>query len=234
MNDTTTPSSNPWAIPAAIVVAGALIALALYFGRGSNSGGVATNTQTPPPVPTVGPIREVTADRDHIRGAATAQVTIIEYSDLECPFCKQNEKTLAEVLKKYPNDVRVVYRHFPLEGLHQQAKPEAVATECAGEQGKFWEMVDTIFKVTPSNDGLDLTTLPDLAKQSGVANGEQFTACLKSGKYDQRIQEDSNDATIAGGRGTPHHVFIGPSGEKRPVSGAVPLTQMEQIIKSWL
>ncbi len=161
------PKSSALGVPIAIVVAGGLIAVAVYFGSGkapaqqAAPGQQGENPQAAaqPPQPTIGNFRPVT-DQDHIRGAANAKVTVLEYSDFECPFCKSFHPTLQKLLNEYPNDVRWVYRHSPLVQLHSKAPKEAEATECAGEQGKFWEMTDKIFEVTPSNNGLNLADLP--------------------------------------------------------------------------
>lgn len=235
--------SFPLTVPVAIIVAGALIAGAVYFGRGDSGSTRVSNQQVgnnqvndvlprapeAPPEPTIGNIRPVT-DADHIRGAKNAKVTIIEYSDLECPFCKRFHPTMQRIVEEYPSDVRWVYRHFPLEQLHSKAPKEAEATECAGEQGKFWEFTDKIFEVTPSNDGLDLDELPQLARDAGVSNIAQFEACLDSGKYAQRVEDDLADAAIAGGQGTPHSVVLTPDGQKIPIQGAQPYSAVKQIV----
>jgi len=240
---TTKQTSQVFGVPAAIVIAGGLIAAAVYFGGGTigsstnevagtapagNTAGTAV-APAQPAEPAVGEVRDVTAE-DHVRGSSNAKVTVIEYSDLECPFCKRFHPTMQQLVDEYPNDVRWVYRHFPLEQLHSKATKQAEATECAGEQGKFWEMTDKIFEVTPSNDGLDMSTLPNLAQQVGVANIQQFQSCLDSGKYADRVAADVADATAAGGRGTPYSVVIAPSGEKFPISGAQPYASVKQIV----
>jgi protein-disulfide isomerase len=137
-------------------------------------------------------------------------------------------------MQEYPNDVRWVYRHFPLEQLHAQAPKEAEATECAGEQGKFWEMTDLIYELTPSNDGLDLAQLPIFAQQAGVPNIPQFEQCLSSGKYADKVAADLADATAAGGQGTPYSVLIGPDGTKVPVSGAQPYASVKAAVEQLL
>lgn len=216
-------TSASFGIPAAIVIAGGLIALAIYFGGSSATPTPAPIAPNPtqPPAPTIGAIRPVT-EADHVRGPATAKLTIIEYSDLECPFCKRFHPTMQRLVAEYPNDVRWVYRHFPLDQLHKQARAEAIATECAGAQGKFWELIDKIYEVTPSNDGLDLTTLPQLAREVGVANIPQFETCLTSDTFKDRITADIQDAQSAGARGTPYSVIVGPNEQKIPINGAQP------------
>jgi protein-disulfide isomerase len=102
-------------------------------------------------------VRAVDAKNEYVRGNASAKVTLIEYSDFECPFCKRFHATMQQVLAAEGNNVRWVYRQFPLDSLHSKARTEALASECAGEQGKFWEFVDSLFKVTPSNNGMDIS-----------------------------------------------------------------------------
>ena len=234
-----TPATNAFGVPASIVIAGGLIALAIYFGGGSRGGAAVSGQQTaapaiPTPVaPVIGDIRPV-SDDDYVRGPANAKVTIIEYSDLECPFCKRFHPTMQQLVKEYPNDVRWVYRHFPLPQLHQQAPKESEAVECAKEQGKGWELIDKIYEVTPSNDGLDLTTLPALAQQVGVANRAQFETCLESGKYTSRVDDDVADAQAAGGQGTPYSVLLAPNGEKVPISGAQPYATVKATVERFL
>lgn len=237
---TSSPKSSLLGIPPAIIIAGGLIAAALYFSGSKApaqqvaSGQQATNTQVAapavqPPQPKIGSFRPVT-DEDHIRGATNAKVTVLEYSDLECPFCKSFHQTLQKILSEYPNDVRWVYRHSPLVQLHSKAPKEAEATECAGEQGKFWELTDKIFEVTPANNGLDPAELPKLAKQVGVANMPQFQSCLDSGKYTKHVADDTADAQVAGLQGTPYSVVIAQDGQKFPLSGAQPYAAVKQLI----
>lgn len=231
--------SNPIGVPLAIVIAGGLIALAIYFGgsRGPTANTALAPTALPevaaPAEPTIGAIRPV-SDTDHIRGAANAKITLIEYSDLECPYCKQFHPTLLQVVADYPNDVRWVYRHAPIKQLHSKAPLEAEATECAGEQGKFWELTDMIYKVTPANNGLDVATLPQLAATAGVADIKRFTACLTDGTYTARVADDFADAQNAGMRGTPYAVVMNDQGDTLPISGAVPYETVKATIEQLL
>ncbi len=227
----------------AIVIAGAFIAVALYArgGIGAPSSAPAPtiqpNTQqaaaTNPAEALVGNARAVT-NEDHVRGPANAKLTILEYSDLECPFCKKFHTTLLDVMKEYPNDVKWVYRHFPLEQLHQQAPAEANAAECAAEQGKFWEFIDIVFATTEGNDSLDLKKLPDYARQAGVANITQFQSCVDSDKYMDKVNADVADAEGAGGRGTPYSILIAPDGKRYPINGAQNFQKLQAQIEGLL
>lgn len=171
-------------------------------------------------------------DEDWIRGNKNAKVSVVEFSDTECPFCKKFHPTMQRLIEEYPDDVNWVYRHFPLDSLHQKARRESEATECAGEQGKFWEYLDRLFEITPSNDGLQDTQLPQIAEDVGL-NVEEFETCLESGTYASKVAEDVADAQAAGGRGTPYSVVV-VGDEKIPVSGAVPYEQLKTIIDSVL
>lgn len=102
-------------------------------------------------------VRAVDPKNEVVRGNTNAKISLIEYSDFECPFCKQFHNTMQQVIAAHEKDVKWVYRHFPLDSLHQQARTEALMSECAREQGKFWEFTDSVFKVTPANDGMDIT-----------------------------------------------------------------------------
>lgn len=242
MDQNPSGKSSSFGVPAAIVIAGGLIAAALYFGGGKApaqqvaSGQQAANPQAAqPPQPTIGSVRPVDAS-DHIRGPQNAKVTLIEYSDLECPFCKKFHPTMQQLLSEYPNDVRWVYRHFPLDAIHSKARKEAEATECAGELGgndKFWAYIDRLFEVTPSNNGLDPTELLKIAETVGL-NRAQFESCLNSGKYAKHIQDDLDDAQTAGGQGTPYTVVLAASGEKFPLSGAQPYSAVKQLVEQAL
>lgn len=179
-------------------------------------------------------ISEVTAE-DHILGDPDALVKMIEFSDLECPFCKRVHTTLQQIIDEYGDSGQVawVYRHFPLDALHPiKARTEAVASECANELGgndKFWEYIDRIFEITPSNNQLDLDLLPVIAEDIGLDRNE-FEECLNSGRYDQHIQDDLDDAKFSGGQGTPYTVIVAPNGTTFPVSGAQPYSVFKSIV----
>lgn len=230
-----------YAIPIAIIAAGALVGGGLAYGLANIGSGEAASPvlsgqgagdRGPDGEPTNVTVREVTKD-DHIRGDVNAPITLVEYSDTECPFCKRFHPTMKQLLDEYPGKVRWVYRHFPLTQLHPKAPREAEATECAGEQGKFWEYIDRLFAVTPSNNGLDDAELPKIAQYVGL-DVAQFTSCLESGKFAKKVQADTQDAINSGARGTPYSVIIDAKGGTTPVSGAVPYENLKLLIESKL
>ncbi|PIS04683.1 MAG: hypothetical protein COT81_05175 [Candidatus Buchananbacteria bacterium CG10_big_fil_rev_8_21_14_0_10_42_9] len=172
----------------------------------------------------------VTKD-DHILGDKKAPISIIEYSDAECPFCKRFHPTMQQIVAKYEGRVNWVYRHFPLASIHPKAPKEAEATECAAELGGndgFWAYLDRLFEITPSNNNLDLARLPEIAEEVGL-NADKFEECLNSGKYAKKVQSHYNQAIAAGGRGTPYSLVI--YGDKQiPLSGALTLSQIESAL----
>ncbi len=133
-----------------------------------------------------------------IKGNKNAPVTIVEFSDFQCPYCAALQSTLKEVLKAYPKQVKLVYKHFPLS-FHRQARNAAKASLAAKEQGKFWEMHDVIFE---NYNKLSEEKFKEFAAQLGL-NVKQFIADYNSNKYDQQIQQDISIANNVGVRGTP-------------------------------
>lgn len=165
-------------------------------------------------------------DKDHVRGNLDkAKVVLVEYSDFECPFCSRHHPTMEALSEKYGDDVAWVWRHFPLTNIHPNAQPAAEASECAGEQGKFWEMADSLID---NQQSLSRSTYERIAGEIGLNLGN-FTTCLDSGKYASLVQGQQAGGAAAGVTGTPA-TFVNGS----IVSGAVPLTQFESIIDSVL
>lgn len=226
------------AVPIAIIIAGLIIGGAVYFSS-TNSAKLAQKANLPTntaPTPTGNP-RPVTSD-DHILGNPNADLVIVEYSDTECPFCKQFNVTLNQVMTDYGKDGKVawVYRHFPIDQLHTRARKESEATECSGDQGgneKFWQMLEMIYKNTPSNNGLDPAQLPIYAKSISL-DVKAFNTCLSSGKFTAKVDADYKEAVSIGGRGTPYSVIISKDGTKTPIEGAYPYDQLKTIIDGLL
>lgn len=167
---------------------------------------------------------------DRIAGSKNAKVTIIEYSDFECPFCGRFHPTIKEALAKYGKDIRVVYRHFPLTSIHPQAQPAAEASECAAEQGKFWEFADKLF----ANQGaLNDAYYKSAARELGL-NGSKFDSCVSSRKFQAKVEADIASGNAAGVQGTPHSIIIGANGQQYPISGALPFASVEATIQQAL
>jgi protein-disulfide isomerase len=167
---------------------------------------------------------EITS-KDHVRGDFNAQITLVEFSDFECPFCARHYPTLKKILEDYKGKVRLVYKHFPLS-FHPNAQKAAEASECAVEQGKFWEYHDKIFENQAS--GLSLEKFKQWAKELGL-DTSKFNDCLDSGKYAQKVQADYQEGLQKGVNGTPTTFVNG-----QPLSGALPYESFKQIIDSIL
>lgn len=176
-------------------------------------------------------------DSDHIRGEKSARVLLIEYSDLECPFCKRFHPTAQQAVDEYKGEVAWVYRHFPLDQIHSKADKEAEAVECAAELGGedgFWKLTGKIYEVTPSNNGLNLDDLPKLAQEVGLDQAK-VKACLDSGKYASRVEEDYQSGIKAGVQGTPGNILLDTkTGKTVSIPGAVPFESLKSSIDSML
>ncbi len=200
------PQNNKLSIPAAIVFAGVLIAGAIFLVKMPVSAPVQKVAQKNQDFP----IKAISAD-DHILGNPDASIVVVEYSDFECPFCKNFHTTMQSIMTSYGKEGNVawIYRQFPLN-IHPKAEKEAEASECVSELGGntgFWKFADEIFSITPSNNQLDPAKLPVIAKDVGV-DVAKFTTCLDSGKYAQKIQDEENDGVSAGANGTPYSILV--------------------------
>ncbi len=250
-SQTTSPSirsssgNNPW-MAATIGLLGIIVGFGIgtWNGGGSAFGGAAQQvaqapsaptpsvpTPTPQPPAPSAPVPPVDAKTDHIRGdLSKATVAVIEYSDFECPFSKRNHPTMQQITQDYGNKVAFVYRHFPL-GFHANAEKEAEASECANDQGKFWQYHDAIFERTTSNGtGFALDKLVPLAKELGL-NEAKFKNCLDTGKYTKHVQEQQTAGGAAGVNGTPGNFVLNLKTQKsQALSGAQPFSAFKSAI----
>jgi len=232
--------SNKIIVPAAIIIAGLIIAGAIYYDRKSP----ATTTGENQPAQTAGlsaspldNLKPVT-DKDHVLGDPNAPVTLVLFSDLECFFCKRFHVTMNQIMDEYgkTGKLKWVFRNFPLEQLHSKAKNEAIASECAADLGgndAFWKYVDRVFEITPSNNGLDPLELPKIAEYVGL-NKTKFATCLASGKFDQLISDSIDNGMKSGALGTPYAVILGPNGKKTAIPGALPYSDVKAAIDEML
>lgn len=231
--------SNSLGIPVAIVISAALIAGAIYFSGSKGVAPVVTNTdgteeeQVTPEVEVV-PVTEA----DHIRGNPNAPIMLVEYSDYDCPYCKNFHETMNQIMTEYGTSGQVawVYRHFPLEQLHQNAPKLAEASECVAELGgndAFWKFSDLIFGERSVNEQTSLSKLPEYARTAGV-DSAKFESCLASGKYTDTIAADVDAALAAGGRGTPHTIVFVSSENVGTINGAQPYSAIKKNIDTIL
>jgi protein-disulfide isomerase len=194
-------------------------------------GGGAQSSPSAPKPPEYSDIKAIDPKEDHIQGSANAPISIIEYSDLQCPYCARVHPTLKQVLSQYTGKVNWVFRHYPLS-FHPYAQKAAEATECAAEQGgdeKFWAMVDTIFE-----KGADTAKLEEYAKAIGLKENA-FAECLKSGKYASKTSEMMQSGSKVGVRGTPASLIVNHVTKKVVfVSGAQPFDSFKTTIDTLL
>lgn len=228
---------NPILIAFAIVVAGALIGGGIYLSSKnpvSVKDGSSKNLIANIEGINMAPITEA----DHILGNPNADVIIVEYSDTECPFCKVFHQTMKRIVNDYAKEGKVawIYRHFPIKQLHSKAIKESEATECVAELGgneKFWQYLDAIFTETNSNDTLDPSALPRIAKSIGI-DEKKFNDCLSSGKYTAKILASVEDAIRSGAKGTPNSILVTRDGQKVTIQGAQPYDVLKTIIDTAL
>jgi protein-disulfide isomerase len=173
------------------------------------------------------PVVRVTASTDGapIRGVKEAPVTLVEFSDFHCPFCSRAQATLKQLLDRYPGKVKLVYRDFPLDRLHPQARKAAEAARCAGDQGKFWEYHDLLFSNTPRAAPDDLRRYA----QQVALDVPKFEQCIASGAHRITVQRDIDEGARLGVTGTPAFFING-----RPLEGAQPLEAFVRLIEEEL
>ncbi|MBP9701493.1 MAG: thioredoxin domain-containing protein [Candidatus Pacebacteria bacterium] len=211
MNEYEQKPANLLTIPVAIVVAGALIAVSVIYTSAPRTAPTSKTNSASANIISALPIEE----KDHILGNPSAPIVIIEYSDTECPFCKNFHSTMHRIIDKYGKDGKVawVYRHLPISNLHPKAWNESIATECAAIAGNgsasFWKYIDKVYEVTPSNNKLEASKLIDIARTQGL-DMARFQSCLDKKETNDRVTRDYDDgvALNQGRPGTPTNVFV--------------------------
>jgi protein-disulfide isomerase len=206
------PNNNKYIIPLSIIIAGALIAGAVYYTKNPQQQAPAVQNQTEEIA-----IRPVDQN-DHLLGNPAAAAIVVEYSDAQCPFCQLFHTTMHQLMDAYGKDGKIawVYRDFPLSSLHADADRRANALECAASLGgnqKFWSLADAIYGATSTdfeNPQIDLATI---VQGIGISKTD-FNSCIDSNKFESLIKADSADAQNAGANGTPFNVIV----FKKPIS----------------
>ena len=185
-------------------------------------------TPTPEPEPEPTALPAVTAN-EHISGNKNADVTMILYTDFECPYCGSFHPTFKQAVTEYKTKVRFVVRHYPLS-FHPQAEPAAEAAECASEQGKFWEFIDKLFE---NQSSLSADFYKKLAGDLKL-NLTKFQSCLDSDKTLSLIRSQADGGGKAGVSGTPAPFIIAKDGSITPIRGAQPYSVVKQAIDAAL
>jgi len=183
-----------------------------------------------PAAPSTVTITKPDASKDHWKGPKDARYVLVEYSDLECPFCKRwFDDAYSKIQDEYGDKIGMVFRHFPLS-FHPKAEPAARATECVadlGGQTAFWTMHDEIFAAMPA---MEISQLGDLAVKAGV-NKAAFQTCMDSNKFKEKVQAQLDEGTKAGVAATPTSVIYDmETGESAVIEGALPFESAKQII----
>jgi protein-disulfide isomerase len=229
-------SSSP-AIPIAIVVGFAMIALAVFFtGKGADSsprtvGQNSTSTEVINGTP-----RPVDAS-DYIRGNPNAPILMIEYSDYDCPFCKEYHATLSQIMDEYGVSGRVawVYRQFPIGQLHPNAPKISEAALCVGSIGgndAFWKFTDLIFEERDIDEPTNIVSLPDYAVEAGVSRTD-YTNCMDNGAMEDEVVKSVEDAFNIGARGTPYTILM-VGNQQAVINGAQSYDTVSSIIDNLL
>lgn len=169
---------------------------------------------------------------DFIRGDINADVILVEYSDLECPFCSSFHETAKQLFEEYSGKVAWVYRHFPLDSIHPNARPAALGAECVASLGgndAFWGFTDQVF----ANQNTSLTKLADIASGLGIDKGA-YETCVSSGTYADNVENDYQQGLSLGVTGTPGNYIVNKEGEVWAVFGAVPYATLKEAIEEAL
>lgn len=211
---------------AASLLAGYFFSQVQQLKKGQTGNGQPTDQAAVQPEPDINAPKP--DPKEHWRGNTNARYVLIEYSDLECPFCKQFHPTAKKFLEENAAEVAWVYRHFPLSQLHPKAQKSAEATECAAEQGgndAFWNMADSVIEKLPD---LELSKLPEVAIEIGL-NGDQLQTCLDSDKYSKIIKDGIDTATKANVTATPNLVIYDMKTDKsKTIRGGVAYESLKQ------
>jgi len=216
-----TENNKDYLLPASIVIAALLIAGAWIYTAGlKNIEPKKSSQELGKITPNIENVKLVSAD-DHIFGNPNAEIKIIEFSDMECPFCKRFHATMKQVINEYGDKVAWIYRHFPLEQLHTQAKKSAIASECAtkiGGNNAFWRYLDEYVDL---EEIVSEASFSQIAENIGL-NRNQFKTCLNSDKFNDKIDSYIQDAANSGAQGTPYSIIINKNNKKTSINGALP------------
>lgn len=210
-----------------------MIAIAIFFTNKSDVAPV-VNTDDATTLPTEQAPRAVT-DADFIRGNPNAPILMIEYSDYDCPFCKQYHATLKQIMDEYgvTGKVAWVYRQFPLAELHPNSPKISEAALCVGSIGgndAFWKFSDTLYDSHDLDEVTNITKLPEFAAEAGVPM-EKYVDCMNNRQMEEAVKKDITDGFNSGARATPHTILM--VGDKEAIiSGAQSYDTMKGIIQN--
>lgn len=215
----------PVVLTVAIILAGLIIGIAVYAMR--------VNEALPPQGGDVSLVRPVGPD-DHSIGNPEAPVTVIEYSDIDCEYCKDFQEVMEQLMAEYGpgGQVLFVYRHFPIIEVHPDAAFHAEAAECASKEGgdnAFFRFIDALQQAAPGDRTFDPSGYGPLAESIGLSRSAMET-CVAGSEFESRVAADFDNGIVIGVNGTPYTLVIAKGQPSIPISGALPYAAMKQII----
>ncbi|MCA9354643.1 MAG: thioredoxin domain-containing protein [Candidatus Kaiserbacteria bacterium] len=227
-----TDQTSP-AVPIAIICGFAMIAIAIFFTNKNDQAPV-TNQQTAERQAGVGEARPVDKT-DYIFGNPNAPILMVEYSDYDCPFCKQYHYTMGQIMDEYgvTGQVAWVYRQFPLGDLHPNSPKISEAALCVGDLGgnaAFWKFSDLVFEERDIDAPTNVTKLPEYAEAAGV-DRTKYIECVQSGRMEEKVLQSIEDGYNSGARGTPYTVLIA-GNQQAVISGAQPYDTLKGVVQN--
>ncbi len=216
---------NAILIPGAILLGGLVIAIGVYVVRVSHHPAAQLGSPTA--------VRPVSVS-DHTIGNPTAPIQIIEYSDIDCAYCKQFQETMSQVMVEYGSGGKVAwtYRHFPIAEAHPNAAKNAVAAECAASLGgtnAFWKFIDAMHQVAPENNQFDPNNYKNIIPQFGI-DSKSFNECLNSPAPAKKVEDDYQNGLAAGATGAPYTVLIVEGSAPKTITGSVSYASMKKFL----
>ena len=225
------------AVPIAIICGFAMIAVAIFF---TNQGGNTTPTSATS-VNSSGEVDESLSDgtarvvdeTDYILGNPNAPIVMIEYSDYDCPFCKEYHRTMHQIMDEYGITGRVawVYRQFPLAQLHPNSPRISEAALCVGDIGgndAFWAFSDRVFESRDITEPTNVTKLLQFAQEAGISS-DDYVTCMEDGRMKSAVEDSIRDGFDAGARGTPYTILM-VGNQQAVINGAQPYATVKGLI----
>lgn len=225
------PQPSSPALPIAIICGFAMIAIAIFFTSNKDTKNVTDTAVTPTTDSTPRPVSK----DDYILGNPNAPIVMVEYSDYDCPFCKQYHTTLLQIMDEYgiTGQVAWVYRQFPLAQLHPNSPMISKAALCVGKIGKndaFWKFTNAIFDSRDVDEATNVTKLPNFAEEAGVSRSAYFE-CMDDNEMENEVKQQITDGFNSGARGTPFTVLI-VGNQQAVINGAQPYDVVKGIVKN--
>ena len=229
-------NQNKLFIPVSIVVAGLIIAGAIYLATNKDIQAPNVVENDDPKEYSIKPV----SNEDHILGNPDAEIIIVEYSDFECPFCAEFHPTMEQIMSEYGSSGKVawVFRHFPLDNAHKKARAAAEASECVAKlvgNEAFWAFGKNIFAGQP--ESLE----PDFIKKTALSLGVEeslYNECVQNRTYAEEVENDYQDGLLIAQTdpdfGTPYSIVISKTGVQASIVGAQPYSLVKQIVSTML